>query len=103
MNHLRNKDHWRRALLIQRDTTHGFHSAQVAWLEGRLYDLLDAAEDARLHNGNRPVDETLPSFERTVQEAAVLPIRRLLRLIGDDPATTDDFGTTSAAVRPRTT
>ena len=25
-NHLRNKDHWYRALLVQRDTTHGFNS-----------------------------------------------------------------------------
>ena len=103
LNHLRNKDHWRRALLIQRDTTHGFHSAQVAWLEGRLYDLLDAAEDARLHNGNRPSDETLPSFERSVLEAAVLPIRRVLRLIGYDPATGDDTGTTATTTRPRRT
>jgi hypothetical protein len=33
LSHLRTKDHWRRALLVQRDTTHGFNSAQVAWLE----------------------------------------------------------------------
>lgn len=69
----------------QRDTTHGFNSAQVGWLEGRLYDLLDAAEDARLHYGNQPSDETLPSFERAMLEASVLPISRILRLIGYDP------------------
>lgn len=90
LSHVRQKEHWRRALLIQRDTTHGFNSAQVAWLEGRLYDLLDSAEDARLHNANRPSDETLPSFERAMLEAAVLPISRILRLIGYDPATADD-------------
>lgn len=103
MSHLRTKDHWRRALLIQRDTTHGFNSAQVAWLEGRLYDLLDAAEDARLHNGNRPSDETLPSFERAALEACVLPVQRILRLIGYDPATADDTGTVSTVVRARRT
>jgi hypothetical protein len=101
-SHLRQKDHWRRALLIQRDTTHGFNSAQVAWLEGRLYDLLDASEDARLHNGNRPSDETLPAFERTMLEAAVLPISRILRLIGYDPYTADD-STALATVAARRT
>lgn len=98
-DHLRNKDHWRRALLIQRDTTFGFNSAQVAWLEGRLYDLLDAAEDARPHNGNRPSDETLPPFERASLENAVLPISRILRLIGYDPATADDTGTVSTTTK----
>lgn len=98
-DHLRNKDHWRRAVLIQRDTTFGFNSAQVAWLEGRLYDLLDAAEDARPHNGNRPSDETLPPFERSSLENAVVPIARILRLIGYDPATADDTGTVSTTTK----
>ncbi len=98
-DHLRNKDDWRRALLIQKDTTYGFNSAQVAWLEGRLYDLLDAAEDARPSNGNRPSDETLPAYERAALENAVIPISRILRLIGYDPATADDTGRVSTATR----
>lgn len=98
-DHLKNKDHWRRAVLVQRDTTFGFNSAQVAWLEGRLYDLLDSAEDARPHNNNRPSDETLPPFERASLENAVLPISRILRLIGYDPATADDTGTVSTTTK----
>ena len=103
LSHLRGKDHWRRALLIQRDTTHGFNSAQVAWLEGRLYDMLDAAENAVLHNGNRPSDETLPAYERASLENSVLPIQRVLRLIGYDPATADDSGMVSTANTPNRT
>lgn len=99
--HARSKDHWRRAVIIQRDTTHGFNSAQVAWLEGRIYDLLAAADDAKLHNGNRPSDETLPAFERAMLEACVLPVRRVLRLLGHDPATTDD-SSGPVAVKTRT-
>lgn len=90
VQHLAKKDHWRRALLIQRDTTFGYNSAQIGWLEGRLYDLLDAAGDAVLHNGNRPGDETLPAHERVALEASVAPIRRVLRLLGYDPASPDD-------------
>jgi len=81
-NHLRTKDHWRRALLIAKDTTFGFHSAHAGWLEGRLWQLLNDAEHAELHNGNRPKDETLPAYERTALEACVVPISRVLRLLG---------------------
>lgn len=89
-SHLRNKDHWYRAVLIRRDTTYGFNSAQIGWLEGRLHDLLVAAEDAQLHNANRPSDETLPPYDRQMLELVVVPVARLLRLIGHDPMTTDD-------------
>lgn len=90
LSHVAKKEHWHRALLISRDTTFGFNSAQVGWLEGRLYDLLAAAGDVSLHNGNRPSDETLPPHERLALEAAVAPVRRVLRLIGHDPASPDD-------------
>lgn len=100
--HLGSKEHWRRALLIQRDTTHSFNSAQVAWLEGRLYDLLDAAENAQLANQNRPRDETLPPFDRAMLEATVLPISRILRLLGHNPATVDESGVITDADRTRT-
>ncbi|QAY69744.1 hypothetical protein [Xylanimonas protaetiae] len=90
MSHIKTKDHWTRAVVIQRDTTLGFNSAQVGWLEGRLYDLMYAAEFARLHNLNRPSDETLPLFDRNMLEQTILPIRRLLRLLGYDPAPADE-------------
>lgn len=89
-DHLRNKDHWHRAVLVRRDTTFGFNSAQVGWLEGRLYDMFDVAEHAALHNGNRPSDETLPPYDRQMLELVVLPVRRVLRMIGHDPSTADD-------------
>ena len=91
LDHVRKKDHWYRAVLIRRDTTFGFNSAQVGWLEGRLYDLFDAAEDAVLHNGNRPSDETLPPYDRQMLELAVLPVQRVLRLIGHDARAQDDM------------
>jgi hypothetical protein len=83
--HLKGKDHWARALLVVRDTTHGWHSAQVGWLEGRLYDLLDGASLAHLSNGNRPQDETLPAYDRSALEAAVEPIAAVMRFLGCSP------------------
>lgn len=99
-DHLRKKDHWYRALLLRRDTTIGFNSAQIGWLEGRLYDLFDGAADAILHNGNRPSDETLPLYDRQILEMVVLPVRRVLRMLGHDPRTTDD--TLPSSSPPRT-
>ncbi len=100
-DHVRNKDHWYRALLLRRDTTLGFNSAQIGWLEGRLYDLFDVATDAVLHNGNRPSDETLPPYDRQMLEMAVLPVRRVLRMIGHDPRTADDNPPPEAAPRTK--
>ncbi len=50
--HARKKEHWVRALLVMRDTTHGWHSAQVGWLEGRLHDVLEGATLASSSNAN---------------------------------------------------
>ena len=102
LQHASNKEHWSRAVLIQRDTTHGFNSAQVAWLEGRVYDLLSAAQDAVLHNKNRPGDETLPAFERTALEASIEPIVRVLRLVGYDTAAPEDKIVTGATAKAPT-
>lgn len=88
--HVKAKDHWSRALLVTRDTTHGWHSAQVGWLEGRLYDLLDGASLATLANGNRPQDESLPAYDRAALEAAVTPIAAVLRLLGCSPDAFDE-------------
>jgi len=93
VQHVKGKDHWSRALLLRRDTTYGFNSAQIGWLEGRFYDLLDAAANAELHNGNRPSDETLPPYDRQMLELVILPVSRVLRLLGYDPSTPDDSAT----------
>jgi hypothetical protein len=85
VEHIGAKNHWSRALLVRRDTKYGFHSAQVGWLEGRLYDLLHAAQNAELHNKVRPTDETLPPHDRQMLESCIMPISRVLRLIGHDP------------------
>ena len=75
-------DGWVRAVLINRDTTHGFSSAQVGWLEGRLWSLVFASANGTPTNKNRPKDETLPDYDRAVLETYVIPIARILRLLG---------------------
>lgn len=82
-NHVLGKiDGWVRAVLICRDTTYGFTSAHVGWLEGRLWSLAFASAKGAPTNKNRPKDETLPDYDRAVLENAIVPISRVLRLLG---------------------
>jgi hypothetical protein len=75
-------DGWVRAVLINRDTTHGFSSAHVGWLEGRLWSLAFASANGTPTNKNRPKDETLPDYDRAVLETYIVPISRVLRPLG---------------------
>lgn len=89
--HVRVREDWRRALLIRRPYQ-GFNSAEVGWLEGRLYDVLNSAGRISLGNGNRPSDETLPQWQRQQLEAIVGPVLGVLRVLGLDPDTPDQQG-----------
>lgn len=80
--HLREKDDWHRALLVQRDTTCGFNPAQIGWLEGKLCSLLHAPDSARLANRVATGDETLAPYERKALEMVLVSIQRLMRLMG---------------------
>lgn len=81
---------WYRAILVRRDTTYGFTSADIGWLEGRLHEMLETAENANLLNRQRPGDETLPPYDKQMLEQVVLPVQRLLRLLGHDPSPPGD-------------
>lgn len=91
--HVNTKDHWYRAILLTRDTTHGFNSAHAAWLEGRIFDLLRASKSTKLHNLKLPGDDTLDSYDIPMLESVVEPIAQLLRLVGHDVSTADDIDT----------
>ncbi len=93
----RGRESWIRAVAVVRDTTHGWHSGQVGWLEGRLYALLEGAAAANLSNSNRPQDETVPSYDRAALETAVEPIAALLRLLGFSPDAEDDTTITTGS------
>ncbi|WP_201732539.1 hypothetical protein [Acidithrix sp. C25] len=83
------KEFWSQALLVCRDTTHGFNSTQTGWLEGRIYQLLKESVNAQVSNQQTPTDNTLAPYEKTMLENCVVPISRVLRLLGFDPATAD--------------
>lgn len=81
-NHERSKSAWRRAIAISRDTSHGFTSTQCGWLEGRLWELLRDLPEIELENRQRPADNTLRSYDLSALDQMVLPVERLLRVLG---------------------
>lgn len=83
------KEFWSQALLVCRDTTHGFNSTQTGWLEGRIYQLLKESVNAQVSNQQTPTDDTLAPYYKTMLENCVVPISRVLRLLGFDPSTAD--------------
>jgi hypothetical protein len=86
--HAGKKDWWSRALLIA-SSSDEFNSAEIGWLEGRLYDVLNNAVACDVMNGNRPGDESLSLRERGVLERYVDPIMAALRACGAPPDTAD--------------
>ena len=99
--HVVGKDSWSKALLVCRDTTHGFNSTQAGWLEGRIYQLLKDSVNAQVSNQQIPTDDTLALYERTMLERCVVPISRVLRLLGFDSSTADDNRISAPSPRTR--
>lgn len=87
-HHVMKKEWWNRALLIA-SISNDFNSAEIGWLEGRLYDVLHNAVACDVRNGNRPGDESLSPSERLVLEKYVEPIMAALRAVGAPPDTAD--------------
>lgn len=85
------KQHWTRALLVAHNAAEAFNSAEVGWLEGRIWDLLKNAPAATLINQPQPKDNTLHASERVFLEACVGPVAGLLRVLGASPDTLDQL------------
>ena len=75
--HAGEKEWWSRALLIA-SASDDFNSAEIGWLEGRLYDVLNNAVACDVMNGNRPGDNSLSVGERGVLERYVEPVMAAL-------------------------
>jgi hypothetical protein len=87
--HAAQKDWWNRALLVASNSADGFNSAEIGWLEGRFYDVLNNAVAAILMNRGRPGDDSIAIKDRGVLERYVEPTLAALRAVGASPDTAD--------------
>jgi len=76
---------WETGVLVVRDTTHGFISAEVGWLEGRFVEFFKEAPLSKVENGNQPRDNSLPPHHQQMLEILVPPIAKVLIALGFDP------------------
>lgn len=81
---------WWRAVAIKRDTTHGFNSAEIGYLEGRLAAELGSLPNVEVIEGKRDLDTTLPEHHRLALDAFVPSILAALRIVGIDLASDRD-------------
>jgi hypothetical protein len=81
---------WARAVLVKRDTSHGFTSADVGYLEGRLSAELDAISGITVVKGKTDGDATLPLHMRLSLDSLLSSILAAVRLAGVDTHRQDD-------------
>jgi len=75
---------WWRALAVARDTSHGFNSAEIGYLEGRVAAEVGSRPGLDLHAKKADIDETLPAHLLLSLDAFVPTILAALRLAGAD-------------------
>ena len=75
---------WARALVAKRDTTAGFNTAEIGYLEGRLSAEIGATRDAKIIEGQKSGDDTLPRHMQAPLNAFVKSMLAALRLSGVD-------------------
>lgn len=77
---------WTHALAVRRDTTHGFNSAEIGYLEGRLSAELDAVPSLSVEKGKHDEDTTLPPHMMLSLDALLSSVLAAVRLAGIDVA-----------------
>lgn len=75
---------WRRAVAVKRDTTDGFNTAEIGYLEGRVSAEIAALGNLKVVEGQTSGDETLPKHMMISLDSFVKSILGALRLAGVD-------------------
>lgn len=75
---------WRRAVAIQRDTSHGFNTAEIGYLEGRLTSEISAIPGMSVVADRKDQDTTLPPHQMLSLDALLPSMLAALRLAGVD-------------------
>ncbi len=73
---------WWRAVLMRRDNSAGFNSAETGYLEGRLASELDSRPGVALRAGKRDQDDTLPDHLFLSLDALLPTLLAGLRIAG---------------------
>lgn len=92
--HVKGREGWDRAVLVARPAGSTFDSADVGWLEGRVFEMLARSPHAEVLNRVRPRDESLKAWDRDALDRLLVPLAGIFRVLGyrPDPPTSEDEG-----------
>lgn len=99
-SHAKQKKEWHRACVIRKAGTGTFSSAQIAWLEGKIWSLISASEHGIVANGVKPGDDTLPESAVQQLETLIPSITNMLRLAQVDITPLQEVQETARRQRP---
>lgn len=85
---------WWRAIAVVRDTTDGFNSAEIGYLEGRLAKEIEHLPNLTLQAGKYDLDTTLPSHMLVQLDSFVPTVLSALRVAGLDMRQADPVSMT---------
>lgn len=94
---------WWRAVAVKRDTTHGFNSAEIGYLEGRVAAQLGALPGVHVIEGKKDQDTTLPPHHMHALDDFVPSVLAALRIAGLDLAEAASEDGQPAAAGPKHT
>ena len=86
LRHAKEKDGWRRALLVISNQRESFHTAEIGWLEGQVHSLLANSYFAQPSNRQNPGDDTVAAWDQTSLWAIARGVTHALRLLGYETA-----------------
>ena len=100
LRHAKEKDGWRRALLVVSNQREPFHTAEIGWLEGQVFSLLANSYYAQPSNRQNPGDDTVAAWDQSSLWAIARGVTYALRLLGYETA--EEAEITAAERSPRT-
>lgn len=90
-SHHETKDYWRNAILISRTGNAGFSTAQIAWLESRIREVLGLSANVNVRNIPQSEESFLPDAEERDMELVILSVLRVMFLRGYRNPEMNDF------------
>ena len=86
LRHTKEKDGWRRALLVISNQREPFHTAEIGWLEGQVFSLLANSYYAQPSNRQNPGDDTVALWDQNSLWSIARGVTHALRLLGYETA-----------------
>lgn len=101
LRHAKEKDTWRRALLVISNQRESFHTAEIGWLEGQVHSILENSFFAQPSNRQNPGDGTVAPWDQPSLWVIARGVTQALRLLGHETAEEAEMDVATRKTRVR--